>query len=358
MKFFTSIFVTATLLVGTTTAKGNGDKNGKSCVDSASFRFDGDSDKDCAWVFMKQKRCNKTSSNKKKKNKFLCPSKCRNKCISSASPSVSPTSLPSSSPSSNPVSQPSTSPSNGPACWTFMEGYHVNKKCSKHTYKDLVEAQAACMADLHCFGIHRQDGLCDGNFSTNIPKDATWKFGNKLKDKMWGYRLDDRYGVGCTPSVNPSESPSVKPTYRADCENVKDYFFLWGKNNEKKGDCEWVFNNSKCDKIDKNDVQNPKRPNRPASFFCPAQCTAICYSSSPSVNPSDSPSVAPTYRADCENVKDYLFKGKKKRDCDWVFNNSKCDEKDKKDVQTPKRKASFFCPAQCLAICLVVDNDE
>jgi len=115
MKFFTSIFV-ATLLVGTTTAKENGNKNGKSCEDSTSFQFNGDSMKNCAWVFEKQKRCNKKSSNKKKKkNKFYCPSKCRNKCINSASPSVSPISVPSSRPSSNPVSQPSTSPSSSVA---------------------------------------------------------------------------------------------------------------------------------------------------------------------------------------------------------------------------------------------------
>jgi len=107
MKFFTSIFVTATLLVGTTTAKR------ELCEDSASFPFNEDSTKDCDWVFEKPiPRCAKKSANKKKKkNGFYCPSKCRSKCINSASPSVSPTSVPSSRPSSNPVSQPSTSPS-------------------------------------------------------------------------------------------------------------------------------------------------------------------------------------------------------------------------------------------------------
>merc|ERR1712238_345259 len=128
-----------------------------------------------------------------------------------SSPS-SPSDVPSQAPSDVPSQAPTSSPTS-PACWTYLEGQYeetTHTKCSKPTYDDLEEAQAACVANQECFGIAKQSNHCKGEYRTNIPKNAVWRgFSNWQPYGLWAYRLDDRTGAACTPSDVPSDAPSV-----------------------------------------------------------------------------------------------------------------------------------------------------
>merc|ERR1712238_341959 len=128
-----------------------------------------------------------------------------------SSPS-SPSDVPSQAPSDVPSKAPTSSPTS-PACWTYLEGLWektTHTKCSKPTYDDLEEAQAACVANQECFGIAKQSNHCNGEYRTNVPKNAVWKgFSDWQPYGLWAYRLDDRTGAACTPSDVPSDAPSV-----------------------------------------------------------------------------------------------------------------------------------------------------
>jgi len=76
----------------------------------------------------------------------------------------------------------------------------------------VVQAQAACVANLGCFGIAKQSNLCDGKYRINIPEDQDFEFFADWKNyDLWSYKLDDRTGNSCTVPV-PTRRLNVAET--------------------------------------------------------------------------------------------------------------------------------------------------
>jgi len=66
------------------------------------------------------------------------------------------------------------------------------------------------VVDVTCFGIAKQKNLCNGEYRTNIPEDADWKFFDNWQPyNLWSYRLDDRTGAACTPTATPTNAPTI-----------------------------------------------------------------------------------------------------------------------------------------------------
>lgn len=114
------------------------------------------------------------------------------------------------------------------------------------------------------------------------------------------------------------------------CEDDNSYRF---KNMEER-DCQWVWDNNKCE------TKDNKNKNIRAKQWCPSQCLDECSSSSNDALSSSSIS--------CDDDNAYRFKNMEERDCQWVFDNNKCNTK---DVKNNNVLAKEKCPSQCLGEC-------
>jgi len=99
-------------------------------------------------------------------------------------------------------------------CWTYLEGYLDNssfKHCPSAAWDDLAEAQAACVADLECFGIHKLKNKCGGKYR-KTKKNVSWIYHSNWKSSdKWAYRLDDRTCAAANSRRLNLSPPSTSP---------------------------------------------------------------------------------------------------------------------------------------------------